>query len=104
MPTATCTRCDADCAPDSDLCEIHHAARARFCEHPTACICWDCARWFPRHTGLKALYLRTVKAHLPTVAFLRASAEEAFHRAMMNRVADVATIASIEAQGCEVAA
>lgn len=107
MRETTCTRCDADCAPESDLCHEHDADRARFGEHPTACACWGCAKWFPRHTGIKALYLRTAKAQRSTVEFLRVAAGEAFHRAMMDRVADAntaATIASIEAQGCEVAA
>ena len=107
MPTPTCTRCDADCAPESDLCHEHTAERACFGEHPTACACWGCAKWFARNTGIKALYLRTAKAQRSTVEFLRVAAGEAFHRAMMNTIADAsraATIASIEAQGCEVAA
>lgn len=107
MPTSTCTHCDAETADDSDLCEIHHAERARVGEHPTACICWGCARYFGRNTGLKARYIATAKAHPSTVMFLRASAEQAFHRAMMSALADestAATIASIEAQSCEAAA
>lgn len=104
MPTPTCTRCDADCAPESDLCHEHTAERAHYGEHPTACACWGCARWFPRHTGIKALYLRTVKAHASTVAFLRAAADHASHRAMMNTIADASRAATIAAQDCEVAA
>lgn len=68
MSTATCTHCDAETTHDSDLCEVHHAERELVAEHPTACACWGCAKWFPRHTGLMARYRATAKAHPATVA------------------------------------
>lgn len=63
-----CTHCSADRLDDSDLCEVHHAERDAVGEHPTACICWGCARFFPRNTGLAHVYRQTAKAHPTTVA------------------------------------
>lgn len=64
----TCTHCPADALDHSTLCEDHHAERDAVGEHPPACICWGCARYFAQNTGLKAVYIRNAKAHPATVA------------------------------------
>lgn len=107
MPTTTCTRCDAETAPESDLCHAHDAERARYGEHPTACICWGCAKWFPRPTGIKALYLRTAEAPLALVSSLRAVVRDAADRAAQNALADArreavcADLAALDADAME---
>ena len=96
MP-ATCTRCHADCAPDSDLCHAHHAERARFGEHPAACICWGCAKNFPQNTGLLARYRAVRAQHASTVTALHAVVFAAAERAEQGAVADAHRAAWIEA-------
>lgn len=64
----TCTHCPADPLADSELCETHHAERTLYGEHAARCICWGCAKYFARNTGLMHRYREHAKAHPVTVA------------------------------------
>ena len=63
-----CTHCDADTLDHSDLCEVHHAQLVDLGEHAARCICWGCAKYFARNTGLMHRYRECAKAHPVTVA------------------------------------
>ena len=77
----TCTHCAAEPLADSDLCEVHHAERAHYGEHATRCICWGCARYYPRPTGIFARYWQTRRTHQALVLSLHRALHAAVDRA-----------------------
>lgn len=96
----TCTHCSAAPADDSDLCDVHHAEREAVGEHPAACTCWGCARFFARNTGLFARYWQTRRTRPVLVHLVRRAVFAAADRAELNARADVARdawIADLEA-------